>query len=245
MVEVEVCINSDCIQNVGDSVKSAVLGGASRIELCSAMHYDGLTPKAERVIEARNSLEGQVSLMVMIRPRPGDFIYSKEEIREMHNQIKIASDAGADGVAFGVLKKHDSCLDLISLNKLMQVSANYNLKTTFHRAFDAIPNQLEALDILIDLGIDRILTSGTKWGQNKTALNGINILKQIIDKAEDRIEVVIGGGINSGNVGFILNNFPLNYNKISVHAYSGAQINGLTSAQAVRLLVKTVKEVAI
>lgn len=240
MVNVEVCINCDSKQTVHDSISAAFNGGASTIELCGAMHLDGLTPTSKQIIDARESFVDKPGLMVMIRPRSGNFSYSKQEINLMCNQIKMAAELGADGIVLGTLRKNN-CVDVDSLRGLIETSRKYNLKVTFHRAFDATPNPLETLDLLIDLKVDRILTSGTEWGQNKPALDGINTLNKIINKSNGRIEIVIGGGVNNSNVGTILNRLPLLNNKISVHSYSGVQENGYTTTDSVRSLVNTVK----
>ncbi len=240
MIKVEVCINSDGKQCVSDSVSAAIQGGASRIELCSSMHLDGLTPKAEHIYEARCSIKNKASLLVMIRPRKGNFFYSLQELREMQQQIKMVANAGADGVVLGVLRKQDNGVEHNSLKELMEVCAKYKLNVTFHRAFDATPDPLETLELLIDSKVDRILTGGTVWGKNGTALEGVNRLKQIIDTAGNRIEIVIGGGINSDNVITILNSLSPKGNMVSIHAYSGTQEDGITSVKAVKTLVKAV-----
>ena len=91
----------------------------------------------------------------------------------MQQQIIIAAEAQADGVVLGVLSKKDNCVAIDSLHKLMKTSGKYNLKVTFHRAFDATPNPLETLEALIDFGVDRILTSGTTWNDQRPAIAGI------------------------------------------------------------------------
>jgi copper homeostasis protein len=111
------------------------------------------------------------------------------------------------------------------------------LKTTMHRAFDATPDPDAALDALLDLGIDRVLTSGLPWGQRGSALDGVKRLACTIERAAGRIEVVLGGGVTPVNVGPLLARLPLHLGRVSVHAYSGAQIGGRTTVDAVRLLV--------
>lgn len=241
MVKVEICINSDCLLCVRESANIAYQGGASTIELCSAMQFNGLTPKREHIIEARESFNRKNGLMVMIRPRNGHFAYFRQEIQVMVQQIKTAAEVGADGVVFGALRKSDHCIDVDSLRELMATSRKYNLKVTFHRAFDATPDPLTALDILIESGVDRVLTSGTIWEKLETALAGVKRLNQIIVNARGRIEIVIGGGINSQNVEPLLHDLPLMGNKISVHAYSGVQVNGIISLEKVKSLVNAVE----
>ncbi len=242
MIKVEVCVNSDTIDNVQNSVKAAFLGGASRVELCSSMQFDGLTPNREHIIEARKAFGNRKGLMVMIRPRKGDFSYSKIEILEMHRQIQIAAEAGADGVVFGVLQENDDRLNTIVLKELLKTCKSNNLQVTFHRAFDATPNPLETLDQLLESGVHRILTCGVPWGQKGNAQDGIKNLNQYVNQANGKIEIVIGGGVNPLNVKEILSNLSLNKENVSVHAYSGVQENGITTAGAVKALVKAVND---
>jgi len=242
MVKVEVCINSDAIDGFYNPVKSAYLGGAARVELCSSMQFYGLTPKKEHIIEARKAFGNKKGLMVMIRPRKGDFSYSKNEILVMHRQIQMAAEAGADGVVFGVLQKSDNRLNKNVFEELLQTCNSNNLQLTFHRAFDESPNPLETLDQLLELGVDRILTSGIPWGQKGNALDGVEMLNKYINEVNGKIEIVVGGGVNSSNVKKILNSLTLKKGNVSVHAYSGVQDNGITTATATKALVDAVKD---
>ena len=241
MVGVEVCINCDSNQSVTASVSAARLGGASTIELCSAMKFDGLTPLARHIDEARQAFKDHNGLMVMIRPRKGDFYFSDHEIQLMREQIKIAANWGADGVVFGVLQKNDNAIAVDKVNSLVELCHKYNLRSTFHRAFDATPNFLESVRNLIDAGVDRVLTSGTKWYDRRPAIDGLNNLRSIIKCAENRIETVIGGGISPQNVDKILGELPVQNSRISVHAYSGVQQDGVVTKSAVHNLVETVQ----
>ncbi|MBK8944058.1 MAG: copper homeostasis protein CutC [Ignavibacteriae bacterium] len=240
MIKLEICINCDGLQKVSESVKAAYLGGASTIELCSAMHLDGLTPTPNQIVDARKSFMIRKGLMVMIRPRAGDFCYSKKEIQVMKNQINIAAKNGADGVVFGILDKQNN-LDINSTQQLIEDSKKYNLLTTFHRAFDASRNPFETLDLLIQLGVNRILTSGTVWGENKFAIEGISKLSQLIDKANNKIEIVISGGINFISLKTILSQFNIENKNISFHSYSGVRENGFTKLELVKSLAELVK----
>jgi copper homeostasis protein len=240
MIKTEICINCDKISEMSKAVKAAFSAGADTVELCSAMHLDGLTPKQEFIIEARKEFQNKTGLMVMIRPREGDFCYSKKELTEMKKLIISAAQLGANGVVFGVLNKTNN-IDSDAMNSLIEVCRKFNLFTTFHRAFDTLVNPLESLELLVRLGVDRILTSGTKWGAGKTAIDGIDNLRQLTEAAKSRIEIVIAGGINSKNVKEILQKLPLNGNNISVHAYSGVQEDGITTFDAVSELIMKVK----
>lgn len=240
MIKVEACINSDTILNVQKSVSAAYSGGASTVELCGEMHYDGLTPPMDHIVEARKAFPVRKGLMVMIRPRAGDFLYTNDEIRIMQRQIHTASEAGADGVVFGTLQRNGAQPAIDPLMKLIETAFTCGLKVTFHRAFDALSKPLESLELLIDSGVHRVLTSGTPWGHNSSALDGIIKLQELIEHSKGRIEIVVSGGINLSNVVTILNRLPLESGNVSVHAFSGVQENGITTAKAVKLLVDAV-----
>ncbi|MCB9210412.1 MAG: copper homeostasis protein CutC [Ignavibacteriales bacterium] len=240
MIKVEVCINCDSNQSVHESVGAAYKGGASTVELCANMKEDGLTPKKEDIIKAREAFKDRTGLMVMIRSRSGNFDYTIEEIKLMEMQIINAAEAGADGIVFGVVK--NEVVDLASLKILISAAKENNLKVTFHRAFDSVSNRFKTLELLINNGVDRILTSGTDWQENKTAIQGITLLNQIIELANSNIEIVIGGGINIHNVNKILDQIQRLNNNISIHSYSGVQKNGFTKFELVKSLVKKVEK---
>ena len=239
-IGVEACINCDAAQSVEAAVGAAYAGGASTVELCGAMHVDGLTPLTEQIIEARRAFRHRPGLLAMIRPRQGDFSYTREEILTMHHQIGSAAAAGADGIVFGALQKDSRCLALDVCRELIQTIRASHLKPSFHRAFDAAPDPLTALDQLVDLGVDRVLTSGIPWGHRGTACDGVDRLADTIERARGNIEVVIGGGVNPDSVAEILQNLPLGSEGISVHAFSGVQENGETTQGAVKRLVDAV-----
>ena len=239
-IKVEVCINCDSAQNVEDSVAAAYAGGAATVELCSAMHFDGLTPSNEQIIAARSACRDRPGLLAMIHPRQGDFSYCQEEVTTMQRQIAAAAATGANGVVFGALQENDRCLALGVCRQLIQTSQAHHLQPCFHRAFDATSDPLVTLDQLIDLGVERVLASGVAWGHKGMAVEGIDRLKQIIERARGEIEVVIGGGIKPTNVAEILQKLPLDSGPISVHAFSGVQENGETTERAVRSLADAV-----
>lgn len=243
MTKIEICINCDGEQTVTDSVSAALIGGAATIELCSAMNVAGLTPKRQHILEARKAFQEKNGVMIMIRPRGGDFCYAQQELQLMAAQIETAAEAGADGVVLGVLAKKDHSLAIDALQLLMEKCRKHNLQVTFHRAFDATPCRLESLEVLIDLGVNRVLTSGTVWGDGQTAVSGITSLKEILAQADGKIEVVVGGGVNAQNVSQILVGLVPFHKHLSLHAYSGAQENGMTTAVAVRTLVAAARAV--
>jgi copper homeostasis protein len=174
--------------------------------------------------------------MVMIRPRAGDFCYRAREHATMLRQIAMAATCGANGVVFGTLRG-DGQIDAAALRDLVAASRDCGLATTFHRAFDAVPDQIAALDILMSAGVDRVMTSGMPWGRPGGALEGRGQVARLIGLAAGRIAVVIGGGVNPSNIPAILAALPQNATRVSLHAYSGAHTAGLTTVTAVRTLV--------
>lgn len=235
-VKVEVCIGASGIETVRRSVEAAFLGGASTVELCSDMALEGLTPQRDHIIAARKAFQERQGLMVMIRPRAGNFCYSVQEKKQMAKQIDAACRTGADGVVLGMLRQ--GRIDVNGAQPLIKRAKEQGLAVTFHRAFDAVENPLEALEWLIEQGVDRILTSGTAWQSGKTALDGVNQMNHLVKQAGHQIEVVAAGGVQAGNVQLLLNQLPLEQGRISVHAYSGVQVAGQTRKEAVQELVR-------
>src|ERR1700712_3387387 len=159
MIRTEVCVES------AGGARAAAHGGADRIELCAALELGGLTPSA-------GLLEAVVDIIpthVLIRPRAGDFVYDKYEIRVMAKDIEHAIDKGAVSVVIGALTA-DGDVDLPAMTRLL--NAAENVPVTFHRAFDSTRDPLAALDDLMELGIDRLLTSGGR----PTAEEGLTLL---------------------------------------------------------------------
>lgn len=241
MIPVEVCIDASHQAAVAQAAAAARAGGAATVELCAEMRLDGLTPSPACLAAARQALGDLPGLMAMIRPRAGDFCYSPAELALMLEQIDRAAEAGANGVVFGVLKASDQRIDLAASRRLLAAARLHGLKTTMHRAFDATPDPDATLDALVDLGVDRVLTGGLPWGQRGSALDGAERLACAIERAAGRVEVVLGGGVNPVNVGPLLARLPLQFGRVSVHAYSGAQIGGQTTVEAVRALVVAVQ----
>ena len=174
-----------------ESAIAAQNGGATRVELCTDLLEGGLTPSAGLVQRVRENIS--VGLYVMIRPRPGDFLYSPEELRVMQRDIQVAKELKADGVVFGLLDETGR-VDLENTRKLVELARP--LQVTFHRAFDMAADLFRALEDVVNAGAERILTSG---GQ-KTALEGRAIISDLIRAAHDRTRVVPAGGIRKGDV---------------------------------------------
>ena len=179
-----------CVENFEDALLAA-RAGADRIEYCSSLRLGGLTPTPGALFRLR---EVPAPCMVMIRPRPGDFVYSAAEIEIMKEEIALAREQGAAGVVFGVAK-HTGDLDVAALRDLMRHCEG--LQTTLHRVFDGVREQTQttALESAIEIGFDRILTSG---GQ-ATAFAGRQQIKRLILEAGGRIVILPGSGINSEN----------------------------------------------
>lgn len=180
------------------SVESAIAardGGAQRIELCAALEIGGITPSAGIIAEARK-VEG-LALNVIIRPRGGDFLYNSYEAESMIHDIQLCKKLGVDGVVIGALTA-DGDIDTSLCRRL--IDAADGMSVTFHRAFDMCRNPQRALEELIALGCDRVLTSG----QAATAEAGIPLLKELVEQAAGRIIIMPGCGVNSANAARIL-----------------------------------------
>lgn len=185
------------IEVVIDSVHSAIAawkGGANRVELCSNLFEGGTTPSAGSIKIIRQQIP--IDLNVMIRPRGGDFLYSDLEFEIMKYDIEMAKQLGANGIVFGLLNE-DGSIDINRTKALIHLS--HPLSVTFHRAFDMCSDPFKALQELINLKVNRILTSG----QERTALEGVDLLKDLVAQSEDKIIIMPGGGINERNIGKI------------------------------------------
>ena len=180
------------------SVESAVAardGGAQRIELCAALEVGGVTPSAGLIAEARK-IDG-LTLNVIIRPRGGDFLYNEYEAACMEQDIRTCKQLGVDGVVIGALTA-DGDIDTVLCKRL--IAAAKGMSITFHRAFDMCRDPKKALEELIAMGCDRVLTSG----QAATAEAGIPLLKELVQQAGRRIIIMPGCGVNSNNAAAIL-----------------------------------------
>ncbi|WP_353776859.1 copper homeostasis protein CutC [Winogradskyella sp. 3972H.M.0a.05] len=183
-MKLEVCANSY------QSAKNAQEAGAQRIELCQNLVIGGITPTDELLKKAIQELD--IETFVLIRPRGGDFCYSETEFNTMRNSIELCKSLGHAGIVSGVLNE-DNTLDIKRTKALVELSRP--LQFTFHRAFDEVPNPLETMEQLIDLGVERILTSG----QEHKAEEGFKLLKELKERAKGRIIIMPGSGINPAN----------------------------------------------
>lgn len=186
MYQFEICTNSV------ESCLAAQEGGAHRVELCAGIPEGGTTPSYGEITIAREMLT-HTRLHVIIRPRGGDFLYSSIEVRTMLQDIEIAKNLGVDGVVFGCLTPEGD-IDLPVMARLMK--ASQGLSVTFHRAFDVCRNPKKALEEIIKLGCNRILTSG----QQPNAELGIPLLQELNEQAAGRITLLAGCGVNESNI---------------------------------------------
>ncbi|MCK9526928.1 MAG: copper homeostasis protein CutC [Limnochordia bacterium] len=176
-----------------EDVLRARAGGAHRVELCADPSAGGTTPNYGLI--KQSVALSDIDTMVMIRPRGGDFLYNNEEISQMEDDIRLSAKLGAKGVVFGVLNEN-SFFDALAMSRLVQLAKSLQLEVTCHRAFDVAQDPYQSLQTLIELGVDRLLTSG----QEKTALEGIPLLRELIRRAEGRISIMPGGGVRPENV---------------------------------------------
>lgn len=173
------------------TTKSAVEGGADRIELCAALTEGGTTASYGTIKKCREAFN--VQLFPIIRTRSGDFLYTDEEFEIMMNEVKLCKDLGCDGVVIGLLDKNGG-IDAKRTSKLIELA--YPLDVTFHRAFDRCKDPFEAMEQLIGIGCQRILTSG----QQPAAPEGIDLIKQLIKTADERIIIMPGSGVRKENI---------------------------------------------
>lgn len=182
----EICANGV------ESCVAAQEGGADRVELCAGIPEGGTTPSYGEVMVARRLLT-TTKLHVIIRPRGGDFVYTPLEAERMLIDIGIARKLGADGVVFGCLTANGD-VDMTLCKELM--NASKGMSVTFHRAFDRCRQPEKALEDIISLGCNRILTSGLQ----DTAEQGIPLLRQLNQQARGRIILLAGCGVNENNI---------------------------------------------
>ena len=182
------------VEIIGFSIEGCMIAqdaGADRIELCDNPNEGGTTASYGFMKAAREKLH--IDLYPMIHPRGGEFFYSDEEFEIIKSDVKLCKELGCNGVVVGALTK-DGKVDKKRCSLLVEYA--YPLGVTFHRAFDRAVDPFEALEDIIDIGCERILTSG----QKPTAPEGVQLLKELITQAEDRIIIMPGSGVRSDNV---------------------------------------------
>ena len=179
-----------CVDSVA-GVRAAKEAKADRVELCADLLEGGITPSRGMIRQAR--AVGGIELNVMIRPRGGDFLFDDDEFAVMEADIDTAKAEGADGVVIGLLTANGE-VDVARSREL--IARARPLSVTFHRAFDMTPDPFDALETLIGLGVDRVLTSG----QEASVLEGLPLITELVRRAGERIIVMPGGGITARNV---------------------------------------------
>jgi len=205
------------------SVRAAKEGGAHRIELCQALDVDGLTPSEDMM---KSAIEMGLPIQVLIRPREGNFVYDKKEQAEMQREIRFARKLGVNGVVIGALKS-DGSIDGETVRSLVEEAEG--LSITFHRAFDVCTEPLKALEQIIALGCHRLLSSG----QAPTAEQGIPLLKELVERAGERLIIMPGAGVNAQNARRILS-------ETGAHEIHGSLRKGNhTDASIVQAVVRT------
>lgn len=178
-----------CVDSV-ESAMAAQAGGAARVELCDNLVEGGTTPSAGTIEQARKRLK--IAMNVIIRPRGGDFDYTDIEFEVMRRDVEIAKELGADGVVIGILKPNGT-VDKKRTKHLIDLARP--MSVTFHRAFDMTRNPFEALETLVELGADRVLTTG----QEATVVEGAELIAKLVKRAGNRI-IVMPGGANEATL---------------------------------------------
>ena len=247
-----------CCGNL-ESVDAAVAGGARRIELCSALEMDGLTPPVEWIREVRKRYPSLI-VHVLVRSRAGDFVYTGEEVETMAAQVEEALEAGVDGIVIGCLTAGGD-VDIPAMERLVRTVESYNLAAelmrsdlchaandshffpgpskrvsiTFHRAFDVCKRPFDALEQIIALGCDRLLTSG----QGPTVVEGSDMLRELRKRAAGRIIILPGGGVTPKNAGRILAMTGCT----EIHASASETLDGkkVTSAAKVAAILNSIE----
>ncbi len=189
---IEICCGSY------EDAYQAYKGGAQRIELNSALYLGGLTPSLASLILTKKNTK--LKVIAMIRPRGAGFLYSEEDYLCMKEDCRLMLEHGADGIAFGFLNE-DYTIDIKRTKEFVDLIHSYHKEAVFHRAFDLVNEPFLAINQLIQLNIDRLLTSGL---QDK-AMEGIELIKQLHELYGDKIELVVGSGINASNANHMMN----------------------------------------
>lgn len=232
MIPLEICLEADT-SHLEYNLEQVHRCGVARVELCANMAEEGLTPSAQAITQARSIFKNG-ELLVMIRPRGGHFCYSATECQTMASSIDMAADLGADGVVLGVLD-HTLALQRRASARLINRARKQRLSVTFHRAFDAINNPLESMRTLVDMGVSRVLTSGTPWESRLGAVDGLNLLGKLLAITNGYAELVVGGGVTTENARTIITSLNNNtrcenhgtHTDFSLHCYSSVLSNGM------------------
>lgn len=217
-----------CVESL-QAARAAEFGGADSIELCSGLDVGGITPSPAPMITAIAAVS--IPVHILIRPRPGDFVYSAKEYEEMRRQIDTAREAGAAGVALGVLTATER-VDVERTQALIEYARP--MQVTFHRAFDEAADLGQALEDAIEAGADSLLTSGGA----RDVLAGARSIAELAQQAGDRIRIIAGGGLR-------LSNLPEVVRRSGVYALHGSltrESHGTNGEPDARLLERSVRD---
>lgn len=243
---IEVCCGSyyDCLQ--------AEAGGATRVELNTALHLGGLTPSVGSLVLTKKHTN--LKVIAMVRPRGGGFCYHDEDFETMLLDVETMLHYGADGIAFGCLDQNGN-IHVEQTKKIIDMIKEKGKEVVFHRAFDCVSDPIQAIETLIHLGVDRILTSGLQ----PKAMQGKDMIKKLQEAYGDKIELLAGSGMNSENAREMIEYAGISQvhssckawlfdpttttNNVSYSFASGEHENDydVVSADAVSKLVKAVK----
>ena len=188
---IEICVDSVC------NALTAQSAGADRIEFCANLPEGGTTPSQAQIEITRKELN--IKLYVIIRPRGGDFLYNKTEFEIMKSDIHFCGKTGCDGVVIGMLNS-DGSVDKERNSELVKIAKEYSMGVTFHRAFDRCADLFAALETIIELGCERILTSG---GYD-SVIEGTEVIRMLIKKAAERIIIMPGAGVTPENAACLI-----------------------------------------
>lgn len=202
------------------NLESAIIAqqyGADRVELCDNMQEGGTTPDFENAQKVRAALS--IKMNVMIRPRGGNFVYNDAEFEQMKSEMHQFKKINVDGFVFGILNA-DNSFDAKRNKELVELASP--IPCTFHRAFDVVLNVYESLESVIDCGFKTILTSG----QGINVMEGIEVLKILVEKANERVVIMPGGGLRSSNIGTLNQTVKAPFYHSSAITDSGEITNG-------------------
>ncbi|MET0134223.1 MAG: copper homeostasis protein CutC [Kibdelosporangium sp.] len=205
-------ISVETIAGVGIAAEA----GADRVELCTGLADGGLTPSAALIEQA---VTAPIEVHVLIRPRPGDFQYTPDEISLMLRDIDVARAAGAAGIVVGALD-FAGFVDPVCAQFVEAAAA---MQTTFHRAIDVSASSESTLDSVISLGFDRVLTSG----RERAVLDGAPLIRSLVAQADGRIEVMACGGVRAGNAVQVIEATGVS----DLHAAVRAPVRGVSGAE--------------
>ena len=215
-----------CCYNV-ESVRVSANAGAHRVELCSPAFTGGGSPAAEDITASKKF---NLKVNVMLHPREGDYYYDKISFELLRAQILQAKKLGADGIVLGVNDNKDN-VDVERTAELVKLCAP--LEVTFHKAFELVDDPFRALDQLIEIGVKRVLTSGTK----KTVLDGKEILKKLHEHALGRIIIMAGGGLRSSNIAEIY--------KLGIREFHSSALIGAAKVSSEEEIQKTLEQLSL